>query len=72
MARYRFHCTNGLECVFDAVGNDIRIPERLPRRAEEVAQSVMPSLDDQEDWSHPKVSSRSKPYSAGDVKHQKI
>ncbi|GEL44747.1 hypothetical protein MEX01_53380 [Methylorubrum extorquens] len=56
MARYRFHCTNGLECVFDAVGNDIRIPERLPRRAEEVAQSVMRSLDDQEDWSQWHVS----------------
>lgn len=43
--------------MFDAVGNDIRIPERLPRRAEEeVAQSVMPSLDDQEDWSRWHVS----------------
>ena len=56
MTRYRFHCTNGLECVFDAVGNDIRLPERLPRRAEQVAQSVMRSLDDQEDWSQWHVS----------------
>lgn len=56
MARYRFHCTNGLECVFDAVGNDIRAPERLNRRAEQVALSVMRSLDDQEDWSQWHVS----------------
>jgi hypothetical protein len=56
MARYRFHCTNGLECVFDAVGNDIRLPERLPRWAEQVAQRVMCSLDDQQDWSQWHVS----------------
>ena len=23
MARYRFHCTNGSDCVFDAKGTDI-------------------------------------------------
>ena len=51
MARYRFHATNGYECVFDALGKDIRAPERLMRRAEEVAQDVMRSLDDQADWS---------------------
>ena len=39
------------ECVFDALGKDIRAPERLMRRAEEVAQNVMRSLDDQADWS---------------------
>ena len=51
MARYRFHATNGLECVFDARGKDIRVPERLVRRAGEVAQEVMRSLDDRADWS---------------------
>ena len=51
MARYRFHATNGLECVFDARGKDIRVPERLVRRAGEVAQAVMRDLDDRTDWS---------------------
>lgn len=51
MARYRFHATNGLECVFDARGKDIRVPERLIRRAGEVAHEVMRSLDDRADWS---------------------
>ncbi len=39
MARYRFHATNGLECVFDARGKDIGCPSvwrvgrvRWPRR----------------------------------------
>ena len=51
MARYRFHATNGYECVFDAQGKDIRVPERLVRRADEVAQEVMSNLADREDWS---------------------
>ncbi|MBK3405354.1 hypothetical protein H0176_16630 [Methylorubrum populi] len=51
MARYRFHATNGYECVFDALGKDIRVPDRLVRRADEVAQAVMSSLADREDWS---------------------
>ncbi|MDV2985411.1 UNVERIFIED_CONTAM: hypothetical protein Q9R58_13905 [Methylobacteriaceae bacterium AG10] len=51
MARYRFHATNGYECVFDARGKDIRVPERLVRRADEVAQEVMSSLAGREDWS---------------------
>lgn len=51
MARYRFHATNGYECVFDAQGKDIRVPERLMRRADEVAQEVMSSLADRDDWS---------------------
>ncbi|WP_336491397.1 DUF6894 family protein [Methylobacterium nigriterrae] len=50
MARYRFHATNGSACVFDAVGKDVRSPERLTRRAAEVAQRVMGCLD-QENWS---------------------
>ncbi|TGH31982.1 DUF6894 family protein, partial [Escherichia coli] len=49
--RYRFHATNGTECVFDAQGKDIRVPDRLVRRADEVAQAVMSSLADREDWS---------------------
>ncbi|CAO4150252.1 DUF6894 domain-containing protein [Methylorubrum thiocyanatum] len=51
MARYRFHATNGYECVFDAQGKDIRVPERLMRRADEVVQEVMSNLADREDWS---------------------
>jgi hypothetical protein len=50
MARYRFHCTNGLECVFDAVGDDVRTPERLSHRAEQVAQNVMRSLHVSVGW----------------------
>lgn len=50
MARYRFHATNGTECVFDSTGKDIRLPERVVRRADEVAREVMRSLDDREDW----------------------
>ncbi len=46
MARYRFHATNGTECVFDSTGKDIRLPERVVRRADEVAREVMRSLDD--------------------------
>jgi hypothetical protein len=51
MAHYRFHCTNGLECVLDAKGADIRVPDRLPKRAQQVAMEVMRSLEDQTDWS---------------------
>lgn len=50
MARYRFHATNGYECVFDAQGKDIRLPERVARRAGEVAREVMRALDHREDW----------------------
>lgn len=56
MARYRFHATNGYECVFDAKGKDIRVPERLVRRADAVAREVMRRLTDQEDWSEWHVS----------------
>jgi hypothetical protein len=41
MARYRFHCTNGSECFFDARGTDIRVPARLAMRAQQVARVVM-------------------------------
>jgi hypothetical protein len=51
MARYRFHATNGFAFVLDAVGKDVRRPERLTRWAAEVAESVMDELDGQEDWS---------------------
>jgi hypothetical protein len=56
MARYRFHCTNGLECVFDARGADIRAAGRLPLRARRVAVDVMRSLSDRTDWSEWQVS----------------
>ncbi len=51
MARYRFHCTNGYECVFDAEGADVRGPARLAERARRVAQGVMRDLDARTDWS---------------------
>ena len=51
MARYRFHCTNGSECVFDAQGTDIRVPGRLVNRAQQVARAVMDTHADQADWS---------------------
>lgn len=51
MARYRFHATNGSACVFDPVGKDVRIPERLMRRAAEVAQNVMRDINERKDWS---------------------
>lgn len=56
MARYRFHATNGYAFVLDAIGRDVRRPERLARRAIEVAASVMDELDGQEDWSEWSVS----------------
>ena len=56
MARYRFHATNGVAFVLDTVGRDVRRPERLTRRASEVAQSVMNELDDHEDWAEWSVS----------------
>jgi len=51
MARYRFHATNGTAFVLDAVGKDVRRPERLTRRAAEVAESVMDEFAGGEDWS---------------------
>ncbi len=55
MARYRFHCTNGTECVFDAKGAEVRAPERLVVRARRVAQDVMRDLDAGTDWSEWRV-----------------
>ena len=55
MARYRFHCTNGSECVFDAKGTDIRVPSRLVDRAQQVAREVMDTHVDQADWSEWRV-----------------
>ena len=51
MARYRFHCTNGSDCVFDAKGTDIRVPGRLVNRAQQVATEVMDMHEDQTDRS---------------------
>ncbi|WP_313899187.1 DUF6894 family protein [Methylobacterium sp. J-090] len=51
MARYRFHALNGSEFVFDAVGKDIRVPDRVTRWARKVAQDSMRSLDEGGDWS---------------------
>src|SRR4051794_39848517 len=51
MARYRFHCTNGSECFFDARGTDIRVPARLAMRAQQVARVVMRTVEDTADWS---------------------
>lgn len=51
MARYRFHAMNGSDFVFDAVGKDIRVPERVTRWAGRVAQDLMGRLDGETDWS---------------------
>ena len=51
MAHYRFHCTNGSECFFDARGTDIRVPARLAIRAQQVAREVMRSRVAAQDWS---------------------
>lgn len=51
MARYRFHCTNGVECVLDTKGSDIRAFGRLRSRAEQVALDVIRAMEDRTDWS---------------------
>ncbi|MGH1570685.1 DUF6894 family protein [Methylobacterium sp. P31] len=56
MARYRFHCTNGLECVFDARGTEVRATSRLIARARQVAADVRLSLANRTDWSEWRVS----------------
>jgi len=55
MARYRFHCTNGHECLFDAKGAELRVPASLTDRAQQVAQQAMRTLDDRTDWSEWRV-----------------
>ncbi len=49
MARSRFHATDGSACVLDAVGGDVRRPERPTLRPAALAGSVMAGLDDPED-----------------------
>ena len=56
MARYRFHCTNGLECVFDARGTEVRAASRLIERARQVAVDVRRSLANRTDWAEWRVS----------------
>lgn len=56
MARYRFHCTNGLECVFDARGTEVRASARLIERACKVAADVRRTLANRTDWSEWRVS----------------
>ena len=56
MARYRFHCTNGSECVFDAAGQETRRSEQLASRAHQVACAVMGRLGPEADWSEWRVS----------------
>ena len=55
MARYRFHCTNGHECLFDARGAELRVPGSLTSRAQQVARDVLRTLDDRADWSEWRV-----------------
>ena len=55
MARYRFHCTNGHECLFDATGVEIRRTAGLERRARQVAREAMLTLEDRADWSEWRV-----------------
>jgi hypothetical protein len=55
VARYRFHCTNGHECLFDATGAELRLPASLTDRAQQVAQQAMRTFDDRTDWSEWRV-----------------
>ncbi|MCF4127736.1 DUF6894 family protein [Methylobacterium sp. SyP6R] len=55
MTRYRFHCTNGSECVLDAEGSLVRSPMALARHARAVAEAAMRSLD-VDDWAEWRVS----------------
>ena len=56
MARYRFYCTNGLQCVLDTIGCEIRRPARLPETARAAADHVMATLALQTDWQDWQVS----------------
>ncbi|MGE7413769.1 DUF6894 family protein [Methylobacterium tarhaniae] len=55
MTRYRFHCTNGSECILDAEGTLVRGPAALARRARAVAEATMRSLENG-DWAEWRVS----------------
>ncbi|MGX7707156.1 DUF6894 family protein [Methylobacterium sp. Gmos1] len=55
MTRYRFHCTNGSECILDAEGALVRGPAALARRARAVAEAAMRSLG-AGDWAEWRVS----------------
>ena len=55
MARYRFHCTKGRECLFDATGAELRLPASLADRAEQVAREAMRTVADRTDWSEWRV-----------------
>lgn len=56
MTRYRFHCTNGCECILDAEGSLVRGPGALARRARQVAAAAMRSLDPGDDGAAWRVS----------------
>ncbi|TGE01775.1 DUF6894 family protein [Methylobacterium nonmethylotrophicum] len=56
MTRYRFHCTNGSECILDAEGSLVRGPEALARRAREVAEAAKGNLGAGADWAAWQVS----------------
>jgi hypothetical protein len=49
MARYRFHCTNGTERLFDANEAELRMPASLTNRAKQVARELMRTLEDRAD-----------------------
>ncbi|MFE1600905.1 DUF6894 family protein [Methylobacterium sp. ID0610] len=52
MATYRFHCTNGLECLLDAEGQEVRSGDSLRLRAARVAEGVRTRFGgDWSDWS---------------------
>ncbi|GJD64214.1 DUF6894 family protein [Methylobacterium frigidaeris] len=57
MTRYRFHCTNGSECILDAEGTLLRGPAALARHARAVAEAAMRSLGaGAGDWAEWRVS----------------
>ncbi|MGY2047446.1 DUF6894 family protein [Methylobacterium sp. JK268] len=51
MRTYRFHCTNGLECVLDGSGQRLRPGESVAARARAVAADVARHGGDWSGWS---------------------
>ena len=49
--RYRFHCTDGRDAVFDRIGRRIQDPALIWTHAERVARTVMEGSTGPFDWS---------------------
>ena len=49
--RYRFHCTDGIDAVFDRVGKAVRNSDLIWWHAERVALSLMEGCSHEAYWS---------------------